>query len=44
MIVVLINILVYTRHGCIFKGLGNGYAISACLGKEFLREASNEVF
>ena len=26
------------------KGLGNGYAISACLGKEFLREASNEVF
>ena len=26
------------------KALGNGYAISACVGKEFLRDASKEVF
>jgi glutamate-1-semialdehyde 2,1-aminomutase len=26
------------------KALGNGYAISACTGKEFLRNASKEVF
>jgi glutamate-1-semialdehyde 2,1-aminomutase len=26
------------------KALGNGYAISACVGKEFLRNASKEVF
>lgn len=26
------------------KGLGNGFAISACTGKEFLRNASKEVF
>ena len=26
------------------KGLGNGYAISACVGKDFLKDASKEVF
>ena len=26
------------------KGLGNGYAISACVGKGFLKDASKEVF
>lgn len=26
------------------KGLGNGYAISACVGKEYLRDSSTQVF
>ena len=26
------------------KGLGNGYAISACVGKDFLKDVSKEVF